>query len=232
MKYRYEMHRHTSPCSHCGKADPEKLPIVMKEEGYTGCVITDHFYYGNSGIERTLPWNEFCRPYEETYLKAKAVGDKIDFDILFGIEEHVGEGKEILIYGITPEFMYKYPEMREGGLERIYKFAKNENALVIQAHPFRSRDYIPEPMKKLSPDFLDGYELFNASNKPEDNKNAFEIYSGSGKIFTAGTDCHRDNTIVPAAGIETDVRIKSEKQLADILRSGNYQLFGVDFTEV
>lgn len=224
MKYRYEMHQHTTPCSACGHADPTELVRKLKEQGYAGCVLTDHFYHGNTGIDRSLSWIEFCRPYEENYIKAKAEGDKLGIDILFGLEEHVGEGKEVLLYGITPEFMYKHPELRDGGLETVYRAAKGFGAVVIQAHPFRARDYIPEPDKRLEPDFLDGYELINICNRAEDNEKALKLLSDSGKIFTSGSDCHT-NEMEVRGGIETDFRITDEIMLAEVLKSGNYYLF-------
>lgn len=226
MKYRYEMHQHTAPCSHCGKADPVELVRKLKEAGYAGCVLTDHFYHGNTGIDRDLPWDEFCKPYEEAYMLAKAEGDKIGVDVLFGLEESVGEGKEVLLYGITPEYMYMHPELREGGLEAVYTSAREFGALVIQAHPFRDRDYIPEPNKPLNPELLDGYEVFNLGNRPENNEKAAAELSQCGKILTAGSDCHREESET-RAGIESDVRITSEKQLAEVLRGGNYTLFGM-----
>lgn len=226
MKFRYEMHQHTAPCSHCGHAEPEELVRKMKEQGFNGCVITDHFYHGNTGIDRDLPWNDFCRPYEENYLKARAEGNKIGFDVLFGLEEHVGEGKEVLIYGITPEFMYNHPELREWGLERVYSAAHSIGALVIQAHPFRKKDYIVNPDKLLDSSLLDGYEIYNTANKAEDNEKAAEELSNCGKILTAGSDCHWNET-GKRSGIETDFRITDEKQLADVLRTGEYNLFGV-----
>lgn len=228
VKYRYEMHQHTWPCSHCAGASPAGLVRHMKEEGYAGCVLTDHFYHGNSGIDRDLDWDAFCRAYEENYLQAKEAGDALDFDVLFGIEEHVGDDKEVLLYGITPAFLYRAPQLREGGLAMIYELAKAENALVIQAHPFRHRDYIANPMGRLDAALLDGYELLNASNRPEDNATAFEIYGGSGKIIVAGSDCHSEVFSRKRAGIETERRIKTEKELADVLRSGQYELFGTD----
>lgn len=228
MRYKYEMHQHTWPCSHCGRADPAELVRNMKAEGYAGCVLTDHFYHGNSGIDRDLPWPDFCRAYEDAYLQAKAVGDGLDFDVLFGIEEHVGDSKEVLLYGITPAFIYKYSQLREGGLAFIYEAAKAEGALVIQAHPFRNRDYIENPMQRLDANLLHGYEVFNACNRPEDNDAALKIYGNSGKIIVAGSDCHADIFQKQRAGIAVEHRIRTEKELADVLRSGHYELFGTD----
>lgn len=225
MTFRYEMHQHTAPCSHCAGADPEKLVSELKKQGMAGCVLTDHFFHGNSGIDRSLPWDEFCRPYEENYLRAKAAGEKNGIDILFGLEEHVGEGKEVLLYGITPLFMYEHPELRAGGLKMIYSLAKECGALVIQAHPFRNRDYIPDPDKTLDAAFLDGYEIINTANRPEDNVKTVERLSSCGKILTAGSDCHRNESDC-RAGIETRFRITGEKQLAEVLKTGSYGLFG------
>ena len=53
-KYKYQLHTHTSPCSKCGAMSPEELARALYEGGYAGAVLTNHFYGGNSGIDRTL----------------------------------------------------------------------------------------------------------------------------------------------------------------------------------
>ena len=227
MKYRYEMHQHTVRCSGCGHADPETLVRTMKRDGYAGCVLTDHFYNGNSGIDRNLPWDQFCKAYEDAYLIAKKTGEELDFDVLFGIEENIGRGKEVLIYGITPEYIYSHPEMRVPSLRNIYVTAHEAGAVVIQAHPFRDRDYIPDAMEEVDHSFVDGYEVFNSCNNPEDNEKALARFRDSGKILTAGSDSHTEE-FEGRSGIETDVRIRNEKQLALILKNRDYTLFGTE----
>ena len=53
--YKYDIHTHTSEVSPCGKVEAEKVVELYKEAGYTGIVITDHYYEGffeNGGIVR------------------------------------------------------------------------------------------------------------------------------------------------------------------------------------
>ena len=220
----YEMHQHTSPCSGCAKTTPEELIPAIKEAGFAGVVLTNHFHHGNTGIDRGLPWEEFCKPYEDDYKRALKIGNEIGVKVLFGIEEGIGKGKEVLIYGITPDFMYDNPDMTTCSREELYNKVKSAGGVMIQAHPFRDRPYITEPREIVNPEFLDGYEIFNRCNNPEDNDLAKEFYGNSGKIFTAGSDCHTAE-FENRCGIECDREIKDEKDLADILKSGNYKLY-------
>ena len=57
-QYIYETHLHTRGVSACGSTEPEDYIAVYKKAGYAGIFVTDHFFNGNSGIDRTLPWEE------------------------------------------------------------------------------------------------------------------------------------------------------------------------------
>ena len=170
--YIYELHQHTGACSGCGVISPEELPYDLKAEGYAGCVITDHFFHGNTGIRRNLPWADFVAAYEDAWLRAKAVGDKIGIDILFGIEEGVGDGKEVLLYGITPQFLYDHPELRDTpvDLAHLSEIVHEAGALLYQAHPFRVRDYIARPWEPLPPrkTFLPRRYISHSTAVPEE----------------------------------------------------------------
>ena len=97
--YRYETHLHTRYGSACATATGREQAINYKKAGYTGIMITDHFFRGNTCISHRLPWEEridmFCRGYEE----AKMVGDKIGLQVFFGWEETY-EGQDFLVYGL------------------------------------------------------------------------------------------------------------------------------------
>lgn len=221
--YKYEMHQHTSPCSHCGKADPVKLVHALKGAGYAGVVLTNHFLHGNTGIERSLPWNEFVKAYEDDYLAAKRAGDELDFDVIFGIEEHIGEGKEVLLYGITPEFLYAHPEMSSGDLATISKAVREFGGLVFQAHPYRNRDYIPDPMKNIPIKYIDGFETYNAANPEVENLLAVEYAEKNGLLQSAGSDAHSEKTNERYC-IECPHRIKNSHELADALRNNEHKI--------
>ena len=115
--YRYQLHTHTSPTSRCGAMTPEELANALYENGLAGAVLTNHFFHGNSGIDRSIGWSAFVREYEKDYIACKAAAEKYDLDIIFGIEEHIGKGREILLYGITPELLYNHPELISGEIE-------------------------------------------------------------------------------------------------------------------
>ena len=102
--FKYEMHLHTSGCSKCGISTVEEMALAAKEMGFQGIVVTDHFYRGNTCIDRNLPWEEFVAAYEKNWLDGKAFGESVGIDVIFGIEEvYHKDMKEVLIYGITPD---------------------------------------------------------------------------------------------------------------------------------
>ena len=63
MEFKYQMHTHTAPCSKCAVMTPQELIDGLVAGGFKGCVLTNHFYKGNSGIDRSLPWNDFVAEY-------------------------------------------------------------------------------------------------------------------------------------------------------------------------
>lgn len=222
--YKYQMHTHTAPCSKCAVMTPDELVDSLIAGGYSGCVLTNHFFKGNSGIDRNLPWDEFVAKYEKDYVDCKKAAEGKNLDVIFGIEEHLFDGLEILCYGITPQFLYDHPEFRDDHSLKTWATALHKfGALCIQAHPYRDRDYIKNP-RLLSTKYIDGIEVFNFSNNPEENVYAADtalLYPDW--ILLSGADAHNSN-IVQHAGIETVTRITDEKQLVNVLKSGKYNL--------
>ena len=225
-KYKYQMHTHTHPCSHCSHMMPEELMESLHKGGYQGCVLTNHFYWGNTGIDTDLPWEEFVKAYEKDYLDCKKCAEKYDLDVIFAVEEEVGEGLEILIYGVTPEGLYAHPELKAYSLESWSHLREEWNALIIQAHPFRNRQSIPV-RKVFSHDLIDGIEVYNSGNNPEDNEEALQ-YSEKYPflICTSGADCHSGKNAC-VGGIETDERIRGEKDLVKILRNKSFKVIEI-----
>ncbi len=224
MKYKYQMHTHTAPCSKCAPMLSNELIECLVKGGFKGCVLTNHFYKGNTGIDRSLPWNEFVAEYEKNYYECKKTAEEHNLDIIFGIEEHLFDGLEILCYGITPEFLYDHPELQNNhNIETWSKLLHDFGALCIQAHPFRDRSYIKSP-GLLPIEYIDGIEVFNACNTPEANSLAKEEADKHPEwILTSGADTHLPESVC-WAGIQTDERITSEKDLCKILKSKNYEL--------
>ena len=222
--YKYQMHTHTVPCSACAQMTPEELVNALNDGGYSGCVITNHFLNSNTGIDRNLPWNDFVKYFEQDYIECKNAAKQYDLDVIFGIEEKMFDGLEILCYGITPQFLYDNPQLANHELQMWYDAIKEYGGLVIQAHPFRYRPtYIPNP-RVLPREYIDGIEVYNYCNKPEENLKAEEFAANNtGLILLSGADTHTTD-IVCCAGIETQTRITDEKELVKVLKSGEYNL--------
>ena len=224
MQYRYQMHIHTTACSRCGLMTPHELCQSLYENGYKGAVLTNHFLHGNTKIDRNLPWDEFVREYEKDYLECKKAAKEFDLDILFGIEEVVLPGLEILCYGLTPEILYENPDLGKWGVKNWSELIHKNGVVLIQAHPYREADYIPNP-GPLPLEYVDGIEIYNHGNsKKEMNEKAMSLAKENPHLITtSGADAHWAEN-VPFGGIVTKKRIQNEKTLAEILRSKDFEL--------
>lgn len=225
-KYKYQMHIHTSPCSACGRMTPEELCQAIIECGYQGAVITNHFYHGNSGIDRSekTSWREFVSAYERDYIACRKEAKKHNLDIIFGIEEVVLPGLEILCYGITPRVLYDNPHLQNCDIDKWVETMRENGVVLIQAHPFREAGYIPNP-GPLPIEYLDGIEVFNRGNSEDFmNQRAIEMAMEYPHLIkTSSGDAHTMDR-VPCGGIITTRRIRNSRELAKILREGKYEL--------
>ena len=98
QRYVYETHMHTSEASACAGSTGTQMARAYKAAGYTGIIVTDHFFYGNTSVDRSLPWEEWVRRFCLGYEHAKAEGDRIGLTVFLGWEACY-EGTEFLVYG-------------------------------------------------------------------------------------------------------------------------------------
>ena len=220
--YKYEMHVHTCPCSGGGADICDHIDALIAK-GYSGMVVTNHFYDGDNRIDRSLPWAEFVDAYRQDYLRGLAYAKERDFDLLFGLEEHVGYGQEVLIYGITPELIEAHPELKKAGAEKYAEVVHAAGGLLYQSHPYRARAYIPRPWPLECLAALDGIEVYNGGNEPAWNEQARALADELGLACIAGSDGHSTSS-VGCAGIATSVRVRTGEELVRILKSGDYEL--------
>ena len=220
--YKYEMHIHTSPCSG-GGSDIRAHIDALIQKGYTGMVVTNHFYNGDTRIDRSLSWEDFVDAYRQDYLYGLEYAREKDFDLLFGLEEHVGNGQEILLYGITPELIAAHPELKTPDPVAYAEVVHAAGGLVYQAHPYRCAPWIlcAEPLACL--DQLDGIEVHNAGNHPQWNEQAQKLADELGLSCTAGSDGHGTDT-AGRAGIAAYERIRTNEDLVRVLKSGSYTI--------
>lgn len=221
--YRYEMHIHSEPCSGGGDDIRRQIDVLIKR-GYTGMVITNHFYYGDTRVDRALPWEEFVDAYRQDYLRGLEYAREKDFDLFFGIEEHVGDGLEVLCYGITPELLAAHPELRMHRVEDYIRIVHEAGGLIFQAHPYRDRYYITKPGPLPCLDELDGIEVYNAANTPEANERARKLATERGLRCTAGSDGHHRSSC-GYGGVEFYERPRNYAEFIEMLRSGSYEIY-------
>lgn len=194
--YVYETHLHTSQSSACARAAGAEMARACYEAGYTGIMVTDHFFYGNNCVDRSLPWSDwvehFCKGYED----AKAEGDRIGLSVFFGWEANY-DGTEFLIYGLDKAWLLEHPEIRDVTIEEQYRLVSGEGGLVVHCHPYRDEAYIPAV--RVFPDFTDAVEGVNAThackksrghNNPLFDVRAREYAVRFGLPMTAGSDIH------------------------------------------
>lgn len=220
--FKYEMHVHSGPCSGWGDDIGSHIEDLV-EKGFSGMVITNHFIRGDTRIDRTLPWKDFVDRYRDDFEKGKKIAEGHDFDLLFGIEEHIGGGKEILIYGITPDFILQNPCLAKAELEEYAKLVHEAGGLVYQSHPYRVRDYITDPGPVHQLELIDGIEVFNACNTAEENDKAVILARQNSLKCIAGSDAHAKGS-AGRAGILTELRIHTNEQLVNTLRNGCYTI--------
>lgn len=194
--YLYETHLHTSQASACAGCTGAEMARACKEAGYTGIIVTDHNWGGNTSVNRHMPWKDWVNEFYRGYEDARHTGDKIGLDVFPGYEAGY-QGTEFLIYGIDKELMLARPELRGAGVERQLTIIHEAGGMVIHAHPFREEYYIPEI--RLYPEYVDGVEGINAThsntrscshNEPVFDEKAIAYAAKHGLPITAGSDIH------------------------------------------
>lgn len=217
MEYRYETHMHTCQASACGVSTGREQARFYKDMGYTGIFVTDHFFGGNCAVDRALPWRErvdrFCAGYED----ALAEGQRIGLDVFFAWEQNY-DGDEYLIYGPDRDWLLAHPEIEHCTRREQLALVHAAGGAVIQAHPFRDRNYIKYIL--LAPKYCDGIEWVNTTNHPYDDVCAANYAREWDLLVTAGSDNHNCAafTAERLSGVALDARLRSAGDYAQLIR--------------
>ena len=191
-EYWYETHMHTAEGSACAGSTGEEMARAYAAAGYTGIIITDHFFYGNTAVDRSLPWREWVERFCLGYEHAKAEGDRLGLQVFFGWESGY-QGTEFLIYGPDKKWLLEHPEIRDATVPEQFDLVHQGGGIVVHAHPFREASYIPQI--RLFPEYVDGVEGINAAHSstrkniplhPEYNDRAVSYARVHGLPLTGG----------------------------------------------
>ncbi len=191
--YAYETHLHTRQGSACAKNDGAEMARAVKQAGYTGMFVSDHFFYGNTAVDRSLPWSEWVEGYCKGYETAKEEGDRIGLQVFFAWEASY-RGTDFLVYGLDKEWLLKHPEIKDATVEEQYQLVHQDGGMIIHAHPYREASYIKEI--RLFPEWIDGVEVRNTSHqmekgdRPDFDQNALAYAKKYDFPQTSGSDIH------------------------------------------
>lgn len=186
MDYIYETHLHTCEGSACGVSHGRDYIPFMKEKGYSGIIVTDHFFNGNCSVPPFLPWEERCARYCGGYEQAKAA-ERGGLAVFFGMEFNF-EGDEYLIYGVDRDWLISNPDLLSLSRREVYARVHQAGSIMVQAHPYRERGYLSAI--HLTPSICDGAEVYNAGNLPYMDALAREYTQRHRLRQSAGSDIH------------------------------------------
>ena len=213
--YQFEMHCHTAETSPCGILTAAEVVEGIKEAGYLGTFITDHFYsrfFNKRGIAH-LEWKTQADDYLKGYRAAKKRGDEIGLKVFLGLEVQLEESPfEFLVYGPDEAFIIDQGPFYKLPTPEFYSLMHDNGFLVFQAHPFRF-NLTPE-----NPAYVDGIEIVNAQPRHDSrNKLALEFAYDNDTMVIAGGDVHMKEDI-GRAGIMLPGDINSEKDFVAYMR--------------
>lgn len=217
--FKYEMHCHTSAVSKCGRSTPEEMVKAYYDAGFSGIVFTDHFIHGNTAVDRSLPWKERMHLYFDPYDSAIELGKKLGINVFIGIEHAYGHGKEVLVYGdLNAEAFIAEPNIPQMDIYEFIDFCHKNGWIVVHAHPFRERAYIDMSFSPVTKG-IDGIEVYNHYNQPDENAKAIELCKELGLIPVSGSDSHCVD-LCGVAGLAFAERITTPNELVKAIKSG------------
>ncbi|MBR5552468.1 MAG: PHP domain-containing protein [Clostridia bacterium] len=219
---KFELHVHTRECDLYAVSHAADIVKLYHDAGYEGLVITDHYFefFSDWFADELvgLSARDIAKRRLKGYYEAKNEGEKLGFTVLAGAEVRFdGTINDYLVYGADEEFFLSCPVLNElKNLDEL-KSVLPSDALIVQAHPFRNKMTVCDPTP------LFGIEVYNGGTEPFRNEMAEIFASHYEKAMTSGSDFHS-----PAAlgrgGIFCEKKIKTPKDLVDVLKSGDYRL--------
>lgn len=222
--YKIELHLHTKYSSGCGQLSAEELISAYKEAGYSAIVVTDHYNRDTYNLKKIDPAAPVDRltPFLEGYSKMKELGEQHGLVILRGAELRFdGSFNDYLLFNYPDRLLEDPEKLFTMGLHEFVQLSRKAGALLIQAHPFRPM-CTPADLADL-----DGIEISNMHPWHNSRNELAKALADTDPrlIRTGGSDCHATEHI-GRGGILSETLPKTEAELIQLLRSGNYKIIG------
>lgn len=219
--YKIETHLHTCHSSPCGKVDADTICRLYAEAGFSGIIVTDHFFrYTCSPYAWGIPYDQFFSKFIEGYHRLRQAAQPYGIKIYKGAEVRFdGSVNDYLLYNYPDDLLQDPDAVFSMGLERFYALCRDAGALLIQAHPFRGKCTVADPR------FVDGIEVANMNPRAQNQNQLAQEFAEQNPqlILTCGSDFHRLED-VGCGGIITETLPKNEAELVQLLRRGAHTL--------
>jgi hypothetical protein len=213
----YETHLHTCLGSACGVSRGRDYLSRYRDIGYSGIIMTEHFFRGNTAISRSLPWKSWVGELYRSWEETREAGAKIGIDVFFGWEETFDSCDDYLVYGLDKSWLLEHPESRQWTRKQQFDEVNKYGGCVVQAHPFRQHYYIDTVI--LSSGCVNAVEAANAGNHEQSYDSLAMRYAQKlGLPMTAGSDIHNVNQLEGGAvfGVYLDKKMES---IADYVKA-------------
>ena len=220
--FKYETHLHTFPVSKCACATVSETLDYYKYLSYDGVFVTNHFLDGNINVESGLPYKERLDFYFSDYENAVKYGQEIGLKVFLGVELSY-RGTDFLVYGLDKGWYASHPEIMDMKRSDQLRLFMDNDALVIQAHPYREASYIDHI--RLFPRCVHGAEIINACRTDEENEMAKIFAEHYQLIEFAGSDNHRGKGQKKLAGMCCERKITDEKDFVNAVKKGKMKPF-------
>lgn len=217
--YKTETHLHTSESSPCSQVSAAEMVNLYHKAGYKTIIVTDHFIQKYLDSYDGECWENAVDRFFLGYRKAKEEGDKLGVNVIMGTEMHLLNVQgDYLLYGITPEILYRYPGICSMTHEEFYKAMHENNVFVVQAHPRRGggayTDY----------NYIDGFEIINSNPRHNNFNDLVASEAEEHNLYvTAGSDAHRLDDYA-LTGMISDEEIKTIDEFIELVKSGKGRL--------
>lgn len=208
--YKYDLHVHSDETSPCGRVKASEVVRMYKKAGYSGVVITDHYYEAFFENLKDMSWKDKIDCYLEGYRNAYAEGLQTGLRVILGMELRFDENlNDYLVYGIDEQFLLEYPELYRLDLQSFRELVSGSEILIYQAHPFRKEAVTADP------DLLDGIEVYNGNPRHNSmNNKAVEFASKNRLMEISGSDFHQTQDLARGGVIFTELVETSDKLVA------------------
>lgn len=213
---RYETHLHTSETSPCGRVPAVDAVRIYKRAGYTGIVVTDHYFRDFFEDQHFKSWAAKIARYLEGYHNALEEGARLGLDVHLGMEIRFDENaNDYLVYGFDEDFLRRNKKLYRLGLESFRKLTAGSGIVIVQAHPFRPH------MIPADPSLLDGIEVYNGNPRHDSSNHlALEYAQQNGLKMLSGSDFHQTQDAA-RGGITVAERIEPGCFAQTIMKSDN-----------